>query len=155
MSLSVEQQITRLVVALIVGVIIGFERRYHGKPAGIRTHSIVSVVCTMLTIVAVYGFSGLPGEPDPSRIISNILTGVGFLAGGVIFSVGKDEQKTIHGLTTAAGVWGSACLGIPIGLGLFPIVFMTVTIIEFILALERFLNKHRIDRVSDEENDNS
>lgn len=147
--ISIKEQVIRICVAILVGMIMGIERKYSGKPAGIRTHSIVCVVCTMITIVGVYGFNGLGGSTDPSRILSNILTGVGFLAGGVIFSVGKDDNKTVHGLTTAAGVWGAACLGIPIGLGMYPIVFIVVGAIEFILVFERFVsiitNRDNID----------
>lgn len=134
--LPIKQQILRLIVATCVGAVIGLERKHHGKPAGVRTHTIVCIISTMLTITSAYGFYSF-GEVDPSRLLANILTGIGFLAGGVIYSVKYGERKSVYGLTTAAGVWGVGALGIPIGLGLYPLAVLTVICIQFILVLER------------------
>ncbi|MEG0501758.1 MAG: MgtC/SapB family protein, partial [Cellulosilyticaceae bacterium] len=114
--LPIKEQIIRLAIATFVGAIIGLERKYHGKPAGVRTHTIVCIISTMLTITSAYGFYSF-GQIDPSRLLANILTGIGFLAGGVIYSVKEGERKSVYGLTTAAGIWGVGALGIPIGLG--------------------------------------
>lgn len=140
--LPIKQQILRLVIATIVGAIIGLERKYHGKPAGVRTHTIVCIISTMLTITSAYGFYSF-GQIDPSRLLANILTGIGFLAGGVIYSVKLGERKSVYGLTTAAGVWGVGALGIPIGLGLYPLAILTVICIQFILVLEGIIQRRQ------------
>lgn len=133
--LPIKEQIIRLAIATFVGAIIGLERKYHGKPAGVRTHTIVCIISTMLTITSAYGFYSF-GQIDPSRLLANILTGIGFLAGGVIYSVKEGGRKSVYGLTTAAGIWGVGALGIPIGLGLYPLAILTVVCIQFILLLE-------------------
>lgn len=133
--LPIKEQMIRLAIATFVGAIIGLERKYHGKPAGVRTHTIVCIISTMLTITSAYGFYSF-GQIDPSRLLANILTGIGFLAGGVIYSVKEGGRKSVYGLTTAAGIWGVGALGIPIGLGLYPLAILTVVCIQFILLLE-------------------
>lgn len=138
--LPIKEQIIRLAIATFVGAIIGLERKYHGKPAGVRTHTIVCIISTMLTITSAYGFYSF-GQIDPSRLLANILTGIGFLAGGVIYSVKEGERKSVYGLTTAAGIWGVGALGIPIGLGLYPLAILTVVCIQFILLLEGVVQK--------------
>lgn len=140
--LSIKEQIIRIVVAIIVGGTIGAERKYHGKPAGVRTHTIVCIVSTMLTITSAYGFYAFGGT-DPSRLLANILTGIGFLAGGVIYSVKQGTRKSVYGLTTAAGIWGVGALGIPIGLGLYPLVIITVMAIQLILIIEGMLQARK------------
>lgn len=147
--LPIKEQILRLAIATFVGAIIGFERKYHGKPAGVRTHTIVCIISTMLTITSAYGFYSF-GQIDPTRLLANILTGIGFLAGGVIYSVKYGERKSVYGLTTAAGIWGVGALGIPIGLGLYPLAISTVVCIQFILVLERII-QNRQDEKGEEE----
>lgn len=139
MSLDIRHQILRIFIALIVGCIIGFERKKSNKAAGIKTHSIITIISTMLTIVSLYGFSEFQGiSLDPTRLISNIITGVGFLCSGVIFvKTKKNNDESVVGLTTAAGIFGSAMLGIPIGMGHYPLVIMTVVGIEICLFVER------------------
>ena len=148
--LSLQEQIIRIAVATIVGAVIGLERKYRGKPAGVRTHTIVCIVSTMLTITSAYGFYSF-GDIDPSRLLANILTGIGFLAGGVIYSVKLGERKSIYGLTTAAGIWGVGALGIPIGLGLYPLAIVTILAIQFIMVLERIIQNKQGDKPLEEE----
>lgn len=148
--LSLKEQIIRIAVATIIGAIIGLERKYHGKPAGVRTHTIVCIISTMLTITSAYGFYSF-GDIDPSRLLANILTGIGFLAGGVIYSVKLGERKSVYGLTTAAGIWGVGALGIPIGLGLYPLAIVTILAIQFIMVLERIIQNKQGDKAIEEE----
>ncbi|MTK12039.1 MAG: MgtC/SapB family protein [Clostridiaceae bacterium] len=154
MDLSILDQAIRIFVAIIVGGIIGLERMKFHKAAGVRTHAIITVICTMLTIVSAYGFAELPGAKDPTRLISNILTGVGFLAGGVIYVTTKKDANHIEegvvGLTTAAGIFGAAMLGIPIGLGHFQLVILTVAGIELSLQSESIIKKFHMLKESDE-----
>lgn len=139
MSLDIRHQILRIFIALVVGSIIGFERKKSNKSAGIKTHSIITIISTMLTIVSLYGFNEFEGiSLDPTRLISNIITGVGFLCSGVIFiKTKKNNEESVVGLTTAAGIFGSAMLGIPIGMGHYPLVVMTVVGIEICFYVER------------------
>lgn len=148
--LPIKEQIIRLLIATFVGAIIGLERKHRGKPAGVRTHTIVCVISTMLTITSAYGFYSF-GQIDPSRLLANILTGIGFLAGGVIYSVRLGSRKSIFGLTTAAGIWGVGALGIPIGLGLYPLAILTVICIQFILILENIVQNRQGNKEEDDD----
>lgn len=144
MSISFKEQAIRLFFAFIIGTLIGIERTNARKPAGVRTHAMLCLICTMLTMVSTYGFDYLGLESDPTRLISNIITGVGFVAGGVIYFVSKSQE--IKGLTTSVGVWGAACLGIPIGLGHYSLVILTFILMQISIKFDVFLRKiHIID----------
>lgn len=105
----------RLAVAGICGFLIGYERKNRMKEAGVRTHMIVAVGAALMMIVSKYGFSDVLGVQgvalDPSRIAAQIVSGIGFLGAGMIFVRGQ----AINGLTTAAGVWATAGVGMAIG----------------------------------------
>jgi putative Mg2+ transporter-C (MgtC) family protein len=157
MNLSTLEQAIRIFFAIIVGSILGLERFKLHKIARVKTHAIITVICTMLTIVSAYGFNNLPGSSNSTRLISNILTGVGFLAGGVIYVTTKknsDLEENVIGLTTAAGIFGAAMLGIPIGLGHFQLVILTVSEIELSLKSDYIMKKLHILKEEDEENHN-
>lgn len=127
----------RLLCAMLVGLVIGTEREYTNRPAGMRTHVLVALgACTVsLTGQMLFGqYSPLGATPDPARLAAQVITGVGFLGAGTILR----EGTSVKGLTTAASVWTVACLGIAAGFGYYPIalcgmVFMliTLTILEF------------------------
>lgn len=114
-----EELALRLVGAFVVGILIGFERERRHKPAGLRTHALVGLGAALFTITGIYGFAaaGVPpsGAADPARVAAQIVTGVGFIGGGIIF---KDQDR-IRGLTTAASIWLTAGLGTGIGAGLY------------------------------------
>lgn len=111
----------RLFIAVILGAMIGFERSYHGRPAGLRTHTLVATSSTLLMLVTVFQWDLLAGVPidtirvDPTRMGQGIMTGIGFLGAGVILK----EKLTIRGLTTATSIWMSAAIGIVVGMGFF------------------------------------
>ena len=118
-----------LMGALVVGGIIGFERSYHGRPAGFRTHTLVCLASSLLMLVTYYQWKWLPGVPfdtfrtDPTRMAQGIMTGIGFLGAGVIYK----EGRSVRGLTTAASIWITAAIGILIGVGFyFPAIVATV-----------------------------
>src|SRR5688500_2189125 len=98
---------------------IGFERTFHGRPAGFRTHSLVCIASAILMIVTVYQSQWMTLlehdaiRTDPTRMAQGIMTGIGFLGAGVIFK----EGLTVRGLTTAASIWVTAAIGILIGIG--------------------------------------
>ena len=111
----------RLLLAVLAGGIIGFERAFHGRPAGFRTHSLVCASSSLLMLLTVFQWDLLADMPletirvDPTRMAQGIMTGIGFLGAGLIMK----EKMTIRGLTTAAAIWMTASIGIIIGMGLF------------------------------------
>jgi putative Mg2+ transporter-C (MgtC) family protein len=118
-----------LLIALGMGGLIGFERSYHGRPAGFRTHTLVCVSSSALMLLTVYQGQWYPAafagnvNLDPTRMAQGIMTGIGFLGAGVIFK----EGLTVRGLTTAASIWITAAIGILAGIGFyFPMIVTTV-----------------------------
>src|SRR5882762_4406059 len=113
--------IGRVTGALIIGALIGFERTFHGRPAGFRTHSLVCIASAILMIVTVYQNQWMTFvehdaiRTDPTRMAQGIMTGIGFLGAGVIFK----EGLSVRGLTTAASIWITAALGILYGVGFY------------------------------------
>lgn len=128
----------RLLCAMVVGLVIGTEREYTNRPAGMRTHILVALgACVMaLTGQMIFDeYSSYGASPDPARLSAQVITGVGFLGAGTILR----EGATVKGLTTAASVWTVACLGIAAGYGYYPIAlaglvstFITLTILELL-----------------------
>ncbi|APF22825.1 MgtC/SapB family protein [Clostridium butyricum] len=139
----------RLFIAAVCGMAIGYERKNRMKEAGIRTHFIVAIGAALIMIISKYGFQDQIGWPnmslDPSRIAAQVVTGVGFLGAGVIFM----QKQTIVGLTTAAGVWATAAIGLSIGSGLYfvGIAATVITILGQILlhGKIRFLSSPRTE----------
>ena len=110
----------RLLFALLAGFLLGLERSYHGKVAGIRTYMLVGIGACMFAIASKYGFTDFlaPGERvDVSRVASNIVTGVSFLGAGAIYF----RSEKVTGLTTAAGIWTMAAIGTAFGCGMYVI----------------------------------
>ena len=125
----------RVIVACLCGGLIGLERTKRLKEAGIRTHIIVALGATLIMVVSKYGFSDVVGA-DASRIASNVITGVSFLGAGVIFVRGG----SVKGLTTAAGIWATAAIGLALGAGMYTVgVLCTALIIILQIALHKFL----------------
>ena len=113
--------------ALLLGCLVGYERAYHGRAAGMRTYGLVCMASAALTVLA--GFSldwyaghGAPNPTgsDPTRIIQGIVTGIGFLGAGVIMK----EGMSISGLTTAASIWASSAIGVMVGVGFYAAAIM-------------------------------
>lgn len=109
--------VLRLSAAVLVGGAIGLNRDMHRKPAGVRTHALVSLGAALIVLVALPpADAGFPQHPDAlSRVVQGVLTGIGFLGAGVILHA--PEQHRISGLTTAATIWVTALLGVACGLG--------------------------------------
>ncbi len=141
--------ILRIIIACICGGIVGYERTRRRKEAGIRTHVIVAVGATLMMIVSKYGFYDVINTTgigvDVSRIASNVITGISFLGAGVIFV----KNISIKGLTTAAGLWAMAGIGLAIGAGMYSIgIFTTI----FIPVIQIFLhsNFNKSDKTFDD-----
>ncbi|MBR4578717.1 MAG: MgtC/SapB family protein [Oscillospiraceae bacterium] len=134
----------RIIIAGICGATIGIERTRRYKEAGIRTHVIVCAAAALIMIVSKYGFvdMSLPGGnysgtdgADPARIAAQVVSGISFLCAGVIFKNGS----TVKGLTTAAGLWATAGIGLAIGTGFYWLgLFVTVMIALLQIAMHRF-----------------
>src|SRR5262245_32805168 len=104
--------VTRMVIAMILGAVIGAQREATGKPAGLRTHMLVAMGGALFVLAPAQSGMDLDGM---SRVIQGIVTGIGFIGGGAILKL--QEQRAIEGLTTAAGIWITAAVGIAAGLG--------------------------------------
>jgi putative Mg2+ transporter-C (MgtC) family protein len=133
--------IGRLTGALVFGAMIGFERSFHGRPAGFRTHALVCLASALLMLVTVYQLHWMTEVPldtiraDPTRMAQGIMTGIGFLGAGVIFK----EGLTVRGLTTAASIWITAAIGILVGIGFwYPAILGTIAVL-LVLAVFRFV----------------
>ena len=126
---------TRLLVATISGIIIGLERQLHHKIAGLRTHTLVAVGSAVFVLVSVELTAG--GTGDVTRIIGQIVTGIGFLGAGVIIH----QCVTVHGLTTAASIWCSSAIGCLAAAAYYPETAVSVGVVLFInFALHRVDN---------------
>jgi len=121
---AVVDSLQMLGLSFVLSAVVGAEREYHHKDAGLRTHVLVGVGAALFTVVSAYGFAGLTGDrpADPGRIAAQVVTGIGFLGAGVIFT----RSNVVHGLTTAATIWLVAAVGMACGAGL-PLVATAVT----------------------------
>jgi putative Mg2+ transporter-C (MgtC) family protein len=104
----------RLLLAIALGAIIGYQRERANKAAGLRTHTLISMGAALFTVVSIFGFSG---AVDPSRVAAGVVAGVGFIGAGVIFRGMRGEG--VAGLTTAASIWVAAGVGLAAGAGLW------------------------------------
>jgi putative Mg2+ transporter-C (MgtC) family protein len=120
--------VTHLLVALVAGALIGYERSFQGRPAGFRTHTLVCMASSLLMLLTVFQSSWFQASAevvriDPTRMAQGIMTGIGFLGAGVIVK----EGASVRGLTTAASIWITAAIGILAGVGFyFPVIVVTV-----------------------------
>jgi putative Mg2+ transporter-C (MgtC) family protein len=126
MFIFTPEDLVKILIAVVIGGIIGFERELHSKAAGLRTITLITVGATLFTIL-----SDKFTDPATSRVASNVLTGVGFLGAGVIlFAEGK-----VRGLTTASSIWVAAALGMAIGVGQYLLGIASALLVVIVLAL--------------------
>jgi putative Mg2+ transporter-C (MgtC) family protein len=148
MDISVELIIvSKLIVSFLLGAFIGLDRETHGRDAGIRTYAAVCIGATLFTAVANHLVDDVSAA---SRVIANIVTGVGFLGAGIIYR--NSSAGTSHGLTTAATVWCTAAVGVAVGLNMFIIAVAGSIALYFLLSLhhqkwyvrwkQKMLSKH-------------
>lgn len=140
--LTLEQLIIRLVLAALLGSLVGLERQRLDWAAGLRTHMMVCVGSALAMIVSAYGFTDVltPGKIvlDPSRIAAQVVSGIGFLGAGTILFL---RHEVIRGLTTAAGLWTVACVGLAVGSGLYEAAVIATVLALIILALLKPLER--------------
>ena len=108
------EYLLRIIVATLLGLAIGSERKNRNKSAGIRTHAIVALGAALIMVVSKYGFMDTD-RADAARVAAQVISGVGFLGAGVIFV----RNNLVNGLTTAAGIWATAGVGVAMGAGLY------------------------------------
>lgn len=120
----------RILVATVLGALIGLERERSNKSAGLRTNALVAMGSSLLTVIAL-GVAAKNSFIDPTRVISNIIVGIGFIGGGAIIR----EGHRIRGITTAATLWVVAAIGIAIGLGFYREAIFSVVLAYFILTV--------------------
>src|SRR3989344_583622 len=111
--------IGQLTLSTVLGMLIGIERQRRGKPAGLRTYTLVALGSTLFTAISLNGgLSGIgAGGYDPSRLASQVVVGIGFIGAGMIFL----KEDSVFGLTTAAGLWATAAVGMAIGFSLYAV----------------------------------
>ena len=122
--------VVKLLVSFLLGAFVGLDREKHGLDAGIRTYAAVCIGATLFTAVAAHLVSDVAAA---SRVIANIVTGVGFLGAGIIYR--NSSAGTSHGLTTAATVWCTAAVGVAVGLDMFIIAVVGSFALFFLLSL--------------------
>jgi len=141
--------ISRLSIALLAGGLIGLERAYTGRPAGLRTHAIVCMASSLLMLLTVFQWELLGNVPletvrvDPTRMGQGVMTGIGFLGAGVIMK----EKFTIRGLTTAGSIWITAAIGIILGMGFYSAGLLATAFTLIILSFFGWLEKKIPSRV--------
>ncbi|MDW7740561.1 MAG: MgtC/SapB family protein [Bacillota bacterium] len=138
MSIEYWETALRLLLAVILGGLIGLERESHRRPAGFRTHILVCAGSALIMMVSAYGFTGAIGQgyiSDPGRIAAGVVTGIGFLGAGTIIQ----QRGSIQGLTTAATIWVVSGVGLAIGVGFYlGAILTTVFVLISLLTLRRF-----------------
>ena len=133
--------VVKLVLSLTLGAVIGIERRRKGQIAGLRTFALISMGATLAMLISIYipqEYLGLKNG-DPGRIAAQVVSGVGFLGAGAIIQM----KGSVRGLTTAAGIWMTACIGLAVGAGMYLISIIATLLIIFILVnIERIEQRH-------------
>ena len=140
MDADLYEMTMRIVVALVAGALVGYERSYRGRPAGFRTHALVCMASAMLMLVTVYEahWVHVAGESvrlDPTRMAQGIMTGIGFVGAGVIMQ----EGLSVRGLTTAASIWVTAAIGILAGIGFYFPMALSVVLTLSVLSVFRWI----------------
>jgi len=133
------EMIVRLLAALGAGALIGYERSFHGRPAGLRTHVLVCLASALLMLVTVFEANWVRTQAearlDPTRMAQGIMTGIGFLGAGVIVK----EGLNVRGLTTAASIWITAAIGVLAGVGLYLPMVASTALTLAVLSLFRWI----------------
>lgn len=139
-NVTIASAIFKLSLSLILGAIVGLERRSKGQIAGMRTFSLISMGATLAMLVSIYipqEYMGLKNG-DPGRIAAQVISGIGFLGAGAIIQM----KGSVRGLTTAAGIWMTACIGLAVGAGMYIISIAAAALIIVVLKAFEVCEKH-------------
>ena len=142
---QIERVLLRILTATLLGAVIGFEREKAGKPAGLRTHILVCLGTSIIVLACAGARMDLDGL---SRVIQGIVTGIGFIGAGSILKL--DDERDIQGLTTAAGVWMTAGIGIACGLGTLGLAVISTVLSLIVLWIVRVREVRALARANDE-----
>ena len=144
MSLQLQAEISlAIIVAAILGMVIGLDRERRHSPAGLRTHMLVAVGSCLFTVLSYHAFPGA----DPSRVAAQIVTGIGFLGAGTIIQ----HRRGVHELTTAASIWATAAVGMAVGTGAWFLALSATLTIWLILDVIRRFEPEKIEGEADHE----
>ncbi|GAB3219408.1 MgtC/SapB family protein [Glycomyces halotolerans] len=137
-------QLGLLALALGLGILVGAEREYQGKAAGMRTHALIAVGAALFVAAGRWGFDTVPGTPgvDPARVAAQVVAGIGFLGAGVIFI----HRNLVFGMTTAASIWVTTAIAMSSAAGL-PLLAISVTALHLLVVaglnpIERMIARH-------------
>jgi putative Mg2+ transporter-C (MgtC) family protein len=132
----------RLTAAFALGALVGWERQRHKRAAGLRTHILVAMGCATFTLLGLELAQGNAGSDASSRIVQGVATGIGFLGAGTILKL--ESEQRIKGLTTAAGVWATAALGVAAGAGrlILAVVLALLTLVTLALLRKFEQDEH-------------
>lgn len=137
--------VLRVLLAALAGALVGLEREFHGRAAGLRTHMMVSLGAALTTMIGLFAVTELGVSSDPLRVGAQVISGVGFLGAGTILLRGGGSRIT--GLTTAAGLWTAASIGLAVGMGFYLGAFLTVFAVMLTFTLvyhvEALMNRKR------------
>ena len=132
--------VIRLTIAMLFGAVVGVQRERSGKPAGVRTHMLVASGSALFVLSALE--FNMAADPL-SRVIQGLITGIGFLGAGAILKL--EHKRQIEGLTTAAGIWMTAGIGLAVGLGRFGLALVSVILTLFVLTVVKWA-EHWVNR---------
>lgn len=141
-EVTTAQAIFKLCLSMLLGAVVGYERKRKGQPAGLRTFSLIAMGATLAMLVSIYVCQEYVAlkNGDPGRIAAQVITGIGFLGAGAIIQA----KGSVRGLTTAAGIWMASIIGLAVGVGLYALSIVATLLILFILVqLENI--EHRLE----------
>ena len=140
MSIEIQLDLClRLAVSALLCGIVGYNREANRQPAGLRTHILVGIGSTLFTGLSLFAF----GSTGQDRVAAQIVTGIGFLGAGTII---RTNTRNVHGMTTAAGIWATAAIGMACGAGFYILAAFTAILIWFVLAILRRLDNPDQDK---------
>ena len=147
LEVNLSNSIFRLILSMLVGMVIGAERKRKGQIAGIRTFSLISMGACLAMLLSIYvpqEYMGLKNG-DPGRIAAQVITGIGFLGGGAMIHM----KGAVRGLTTAAGIWMTAIIGMAIGIGMYACSFVaTALVLLALVAFEEYGKRKKLGQDS-------
>ena len=147
LEVNMPNSVFRLIISMLLGMIIGAERKRKGQTAGIRTFALISMGACLAMLLSIYvpqEYMGLKNG-DPGRIAAQVITGIGFLGGGAMIQM----RGTVKGLTTAAGIWITAIIGMAVGIGMYLVSFIaTALVLIALIAFEQYSKRKKIGQDS-------
>ena len=147
LEVNLPNSVFRLIVSMLLGMVVGAERKRKGQTAGIRTFALISMGACLAMLLSIYvpqEYLGLKNG-DPGRIAAQVITGIGFLGGGAMIQM----RGTIKGLTTAAGIWITAIIGMAVGIGMYTVsICTTCLVLVTLITFEQYSKRRKLGQDS-------